>query len=87
MELLQAYLISIGIYFVAFLVVTELFAVRIFNNGWMDGIDVDEDENPYFTAFLTCAIPVVRIIFCVTVIIMAFNTKEDFEKWQEDKYK
>lgn len=82
MELLQAYLVSIGIYFVVILAMLEVFADKIANNGWLDGLDMEDDENPYPSLFLICTIPFVRLWQCITVLIMAFITKEDFEKYE-----
>lgn len=79
MELLQAYLVSIGIYFVVVLALLELFTDRIIENGWLDGCEVSEDENPYLPLFLICAVPVFRLWQCISIFVMAFHAKDEFE--------
>lgn len=80
MELLRAYLVSIGFYFIVDLVLLELFTDRIVENGWIDDCEVSEDENPYLQLFLSCAVPVFRLWQCISIFVMAFHTKDEFEE-------
>lgn len=80
MELLQWYLVSIGVYFVTCLVLLDLFADRIMENGWLDDFEVDDFcDNPYPELFLKCAIPIVRVGQCAAILTMAFHTREEIE--------
>ena len=80
MEWLQTYFITIGIYFIVTLALLEIFADRIEANGWLDGCEVGEDENPYLQLFLSCAVPVFRLWQCISIFVMAFHTKDEFEE-------
>lgn len=86
MELLQWYLASIIIYFVVIIVLIEFCADKIEANGWLDDCapDSDDDENPYTALLLICSVPILRFMQCVTIIVMAAMTKEEYEKLEDE---
>lgn len=88
MQLLQWYLISVVIYFIANLFLMDVFSDRIFDNGWLDDFDDSDDfdgANVYLNIFVECGVPIVRLLCLSTIIMMAFVTKEEYEKSLEEE--
>lgn len=94
MQLLQWYIVSIMIYFVVHMVLLELCSEKIYTNGWLDNYDLDinccdyddddDDENPYLTLLIICAVPIFRLLQCITIIAMTTITKEEYEKLKDE---
>lgn len=88
MQWLQWYLISVVIYFIANLFLMDVFSDRIFDNGWLDDFDDSDDcdvSNVYLNMFVECGVPIVRLLCLSTIIMMAFVTKEEYEKSLEEE--
>lgn len=90
MELLQTYLISIMIYFIINMALSDLFVYKIEANGWLDNYDLDTDNDddsdghPYLMMLVMCAIPILRLMYCAIIIVMAAMTKEEYEKKRKE---
>ena len=80
--MIKLYLISIVIWFIMIYGTAWIFEDKIKENGWMDA--PKSKKNPYFIALLSAAIPVVRVIFFVSVIIMIGTSREKFDEWKKD---
>lgn len=88
MQLFQWYLISIPIYFILNLFFMDVFSDRIYDNGWLDDFDDSDDcgaANVYLNIFVECGVPIVRLLCLITIHMMAFMTKEEYEKLLEDE--
>ena len=80
--MIKIYLFSIVIWAIMIYGTAYLFGNKIRENGWLDV--KDEKKNKYVTAFLITAIPIIRVLMFIVVIIMVGVTKEKFEEWQKE---
>ena len=80
--MIQLYLFSIIIWAIMIYGTAYLFQDKIRTNGWLN--TKKDNRNPWITMFFMVAIPLIRVLFFVTVIIMVGTTKEKFDKWLEE---
>ena len=80
--MIKLYLISIVIWAIMIYGTAYLFEDKIKENGWI--YLPKSKKNPYVIAILSVTIPVIRVVFFVSVLVMIGMTKEKFEKWKEE---
>ena len=78
--MIQTYLISIIIWGIMILGSIYLFEDKIKENGWLEM--PKSKKNPWLTLFFMSAMPLLRVIFFVTILIMCSMTTEQFDEWQ-----
>lgn len=81
--MLETYLATIIIYMIVIYGMLYLFAERIAENGWTNGIKPNGTDPRIALLFLS-AIPVLRIAIILCLIYMITHTKEDFEKFKAE---
>ena len=75
--MIKLYLISIVVWMIMIYGTAYLFEDKIRENGWAD--TPKSKKNPYFMALLSAAIPVIRVVYFLSVIMMVGMTKEQFD--------
>ena len=79
----EVYLVTVIVYMITLYGMLYLFAERIVENGWTNGIK-QNDKDPRVIFLLISAIPVLRTSFVLCFIYMITHTKEDFEKLKKE---
>lgn len=80
--MIKFYLISIVIWAIMIYGTAWIFEDKIKENGWTDA--PKSKKNPYLIALLSAAIPIVRVIFFISVFVMVATTKEKIEELQKE---
>lgn len=80
MIIIKLYLISIVIWMIMIYGTAYLFEEKIKENGWFDL--PKSKKNPWLMLFFMSAIPIIRVLFLLSVIIMASMTKEQVDEWK-----
>lgn len=80
--MIKFYLMSIVIWFIMIYGTAWIFEDKIKENGWLD--IPKSTKNPYLIAILGSAIPIVRVVFFISVIIMIGMTKEKFDDLKKE---
>ena len=80
--MVQLYLFSIVLWAIMIYGTVWIFEDKIKANGWFNA--QNNKKNPWVTLFFMSAIPLLRVLFFVSAIIMVGMTKEKFDKWLEE---
>lgn len=80
--MIKLYLISIVVWFIMIYGTAYLFEDKIRENGWMD--IPKSKKNPYVMALLSAAIPIIRVIYFISVMVMVGTTKKQVDKWKRE---
>ena len=77
--MIKLYLISIVIWFIMIYGTAWIFEDKIKENGWTD--IPKSDRNPYLVGLLSAVIPIIRVVFFVSAIVMVSVPKDKFDEW------
>ena len=80
--MIKLYLISIVIWAIMLFGTCYIFEDKIRANGWLDA--PKSKKNPLLMLFFMSAIPVLRLVFFLSAIMMACVTQEQVDKWKKD---
>lgn len=79
--MIKLYLFSIVIWAIMIYGTAYIFEDKIRENGWLDL--PKSKKNPWLTLLFMSMILVLRVIFLLSVIIMASMTKEQVDEWKK----
>lgn len=82
--MLDFYLSSIIIWFIILFSEAVVFNKQIRNNGWLDMEKKRNIIRTLFSYVLFAALPVFRLLIAIILFMMAFTTKERFDKYAEE---
>ena len=80
--MLKIYFSSILIWMIIIYCTTSIFKNAIVKNGWVDP-NKKSAENGWKCLFILSAIPIIRFLIFVLIIMMSAYTKKQFEEWSE----
>lgn len=80
--MIKLYLISIAIWAIMIYGACYIFEDKIRENGWLDA--PKSNKNPLVQLFFMSIIPVLRVVFLLSIILMAGVTPEQAEKMKKD---
>jgi hypothetical protein len=80
--MIKLYLISIVIWAIMIFGACYIFEDKIREKGWLDA--PKSKKNPLVLLFFMSAIPVLRVLFFLSVLVMASLTKEQVDEWTKD---
>lgn len=80
--MIKFYLVSIVIWAIMIYGTAYIFGDKIRENGWLDA--PKSKKNPYVLALLSAAIPVIRLLYFLSVIVMVGFKKEEFDEWMDE---
>ena len=81
--MLQAYLVSICIWMIIIFCAAVLFAETIKQKGWIDSGEHAGFFDMWFKLFCMSAVPLLRIVFLLTIIFMSAVSKEEYEEMKK----
>ena len=77
--MIRMYAISIVIWAIMIFGTIYLFEDKLRENGWITEVK-NNTKNPWVVLFFMSAIPILRIVFFLVIIMMVGMTKEQFEE-------
>lgn len=78
--MLKVYLISVVIWMIIIFCTTYLFAEQIKQKGWIETNKHGSFFKALFNVFCMSVVPLLRLLFLITILLMAGVTKEEFEE-------
>lgn len=83
MKMIELYLFSIVVWLLMIFGTIYLFKDKIKENGWLEYPKTTKKFS-WIVMFLACAIPFIRVIYFLAVIMMAGMATEQFEEFKEE---
>jgi hypothetical protein len=81
--MLITYITTIVVWMIILIGTAYIFEDRIRENGWLKDVK-QTDKNPWLLVFFMSAIPLLRVVFFISEIMMVAATKEDIDELVED---
>ena len=73
------YLSSILVWMIIIYSLILLFQQRIVDNGWLNKA-VTTNMNGYVVLFATAAVPIIRVLMAIGVVVMAYYTEDELNE-------